>query len=118
MKRDEELAYPTWATVFGVASIHVQTNSSSPTIGTANQSSVTIDFKETLAMTLMHMFFTNFSVQCTHFVQNVLGIHILGKHVLETYPWSNGLHGLYHILGTNVPYHITCTCGLSVTVNA
>ena len=91
MKRDEELAYPTWATVFGVDSMHVQTNSSSPTKGTANQSSVTIDFKETLAMTLMYMFFTKSSVQRTHFVQNVLGIHvlchILGKHVLETYSW-------------------------------
>ena len=51
--------------------IHVPTNSSfiwAPTKCTANQSSGTIDFKETIA--LVHMFCTTPSV-CTHFVQHM-----------------------------------------------
>ena len=51
-------------------------SSNHPTICTANQSSVTIDFKETLANTLARISCTISSV-CTHFVQNMFGSHMM-----------------------------------------
>ena len=65
----------------GVTSIDEPKNSSylssnHPTICTANQSSVTIDFKETLANTLARMSCT-IPFVCTHFVQNMFGTHVM-----------------------------------------